>query len=103
MNPTDYGGIIHGTTRWEPEDEDRRAYLRMMNRSQGKTCRYPDCDNEITNGASVCQFHMHEWRKVQGQVERLLARKAMWAQAREAVLAEFEENRIVSRAVRRVR
>jgi len=67
---------VHGTMNYGDPDDERRAYLRQMNRSQGRVCRYPGCDEVITNGAQVCQFHAIAWRTVKGQVARLLARKA---------------------------
>ena len=70
-------------------------------------CRLCGCPISVSNRYHYCNSckrdGMKARAKVPGQIERLLARKAMWETARADVLAEFSEDRIVGRAMREAR
>ena len=93
MNPRDHGGIIHATTDYA-RDIRTCGTCRICGRSLGHTSRYAYCNHCKEDG-------MAARAKVPGQIERLLARKAMWDAAREQAEREFSMSAIVGRAVRR--
>lgn len=61
--------ICKGTTRWPYIDEN------CHNWGHGKVCKFPGCDELISNGARYCHEHGSAWRIFRNRVVQAAERE----------------------------